>query len=569
MRGLLRSSWFACLYIAAVCIAALLVFQSRKQSFWLDNGAPSKALAQPFCSAGPPFDRPFEKPHWNGWGAGSENRHSQPQNMAGLPRDQVSRLKLKWAFGVPGVTGMWSQPTVVGGRVFLGSQAGKVFSLDAATGCTYWVFDAGANVRGAISIGPIGGHWAAYFGDSGVSTANAYAVDAITGQLLWKTVVDDSPYARISGSPVLESGRLYVPVTGNEDALAAKPGSVCCKFRGSLVSLDAATGKLIWKTYTISEEAHATRKNVHGVQQWGPSGAGIWSAPTVDAEKRVVYTATGDSHSAPATLTSDAILAFDMDTGAMLWSRQMTPRDVWNMACVQGDPANCPDEPGEDLDFGSSPILVDLPQGRRALIAAQKSGVVYALDPDHRGNLLWQRRIGKGGNAGGIQWGAAADEKNVYAALSDLKGAFTDELRSPFRSFWLRAKRRYLTDDGGGTFALNLESGQPAWTAEPQCDGPGMCKPAQLAAITNIPGVVFSGSMDGYLRAYSTDDGKVLWANGTARDYVTVNGVKGHGGTISGPGPVVAGGVLYVNSGYLMPRGLAGNVLLAFSVDGL
>jgi polyvinyl alcohol dehydrogenase (cytochrome) len=535
---------------------------------------------QAFCPTDTPvFDKPFEGHYWNGWGVDLHNRRSQPGTMAGIQQDQVSRLKLKWAFGVPGVTVMLAQPTVAGGRVFFGSDKGKVYSVDAASGCVYWVFDAGARVRTAITLGPIGDRWAAYFGDQGTNGSSAYAVDAATGVSIWKTTVDNSVYSNITGAPVLADGKLYVPVTGHEDALASMPGFECCKFRGSLVALDAQTGKQIWKSYTIAESARPTRKNSQGVQEWGPSGAGIWSAPTVDLAKRTIYTATGDSHSGPAAGTSDSILAFDMDTGAMRWSRQMTPGDAWNAACVQGDPANCPEEHGLDLDFGSSPLLVDRAGGKRTLIAGQKSGVVYALDPDREGKVLWQTRIGRGGFVGGIQWGPAADAENIYVALSDMPGGFPPSLRAPdlslqgqayskFDRFWARAKKHFPLYAGGGTFALRISSGERVWYTPPQCEGGPNCNPAQVAAVTHIPGVVFSGSADGHLRAYATDDGHIIWNVNTARAYAAVNGVKASGGSIQGPGPVVVGGVLYANSGYFGQPEANGNVLLAFSVDG-
>ena len=484
--------------------------------------------------------------------------------MAGLRTNQIERLKLKWAFGLPGSTTMRAQPTLAGGRLFFGSEAGDVYSIDAATACIHWVFHAGGGVRTAISIGPIGQRWAAYFGGRGADGATAYAVDGGTGRLIWEATVDDSRFARITGAPVLSSGTLFVPVTGNEDEAAWASAFECCRFRGSLVALDAQTGRRKWKTYTIGERAHPSRMNREGFQQWGPSGAGIWSAPTVDAERRLIYVATGDSHSDPVALTSDAILAFDMDTGALIWARQMTTGDAWNVACVEGDPADCPEAHGPDLDFGASPILVGLPGGKRALIAGQKSGLVHALDPDKRGEVLWQTRIGKGGAGGGIQWGLAVDGRNVYAALSDARDVFPGGRKQEISSWF----GKHLLQGGGGMFALRLTNGERVWYTGPQCGWVWGCSPAQIAAVTNIPGVVFSGSVDGHLRAYSTDDGRIMWNENTARDYVTVNGVKGHGGGINGPGPVVAGGVVYVNSGYPGAGGGAGNVLLAFSIDG-
>jgi polyvinyl alcohol dehydrogenase (cytochrome) len=528
-RGPLQNNLWVSSYLAATFLAATFAFTHPAEQARVEASA---RVASPVCPVGRPFEKPFETSYWNGWGAGLRNQRSQPDHMARLPKENIGSLKLKWAFGVPGATGMFAQPTVVGGRIFFGSQHGQVYSLDADSGCVHWTFDAGARVRTAITIGPISGGWAAYFGDNGSPEANVYAVDAANGRLLWKTRVDGSPYSHITGAPVLEAGRLYVPVTGSEDAMAVDPKFECCVFRGSLVALDARSGQQLWKSYTIPKPARARSRNSYGTPQWGPSGAGIWSAPTVDVEKRAIYVATGDSHTYPAASTSDAVLAFDMDSGALLWSQQMTPGDAWNVACVAGDPASCPERHGDDLDFGASPILVDLAGGRRALIAPQKSGVVYALDPEQRGKMLWQRRIGNGGAGGGIIWGAAVDQKNVYAALSDLSDVFPvqplEEGRPfraralfQFRSIRTRAQRRYLSDDGGGTFALGLDSGEIVWHAEPQCEGSGKCKPAQPAAVTHIPGVVFSGSVDGYLRAYATSDGQVLWSTDTAREYLT------------------------------------------------
>ncbi|HME05560.1 MAG TPA: PQQ-binding-like beta-propeller repeat protein [Bryobacteraceae bacterium] len=319
----------------------------------------------------------------------------------------------------------------------------------------------------------------------------------------------------------------------------------------------------------MPEQPKPTRKNRKGVQLYGPSGAGVWVSPTVDAAKRAVYVTTGDSYSDPAARTSDAFLAFDMETGNMLWSRQMTAGDAFNIAC--GNPAieeNCPQAKGPDFDFGSSPMLVRLPNGRRALIAGQKSGVVHAVDPDQQGEVLWQTRIGKGSALGGIQWGPAADGDNVYAALSyvgfragppDSAGARS----GPLGAFTLDPRA------GGGLFALKLATGERVWTAPPaDCGDRAGCSPAQSAAVTVIPDVVFSGSVDGHLRGYSTKDGRIVWDVDTAREYQGVNGVKATGGAIDGPGPVIVGGMLYVNSGYGVFGGAPGNALLAFSVDG-
>jgi polyvinyl alcohol dehydrogenase (cytochrome) len=512
-------------------------------------------LTQANCKQAAAFAGPLSGPIWNGWSPGLSNARFQNAADAGLDVGRVPQLKLKWAFAYPGDVIAYSHPTVVGGRVFAGSSGRRVYSLDAATGCVHWAFTADAGVRAAISIGQSSGtnNYAAYFGDL---AANVYAVDAATGKLLWKTNLEKHRAARITGSPRLYEGRLYVPVASLEEAGAGVPDYECCTFRGSVVALDAATGKQIWKTYTISEQPRRVGKNKKGVDQWGPSGAGVWSAPTLDIPRKRLYVATGDNYSLPSTKTSDAVMALSMDSGKMLWIRQLTEKDSWNGACnpLPGrDTTNCPTDAGPDFDFASSPILVDLPNGKNALIAGQKSGVVHALDPDREGEPLWQVRLGQGGVLGGIEWGPAADEKNAYIALSDVE----------FNASGI------LPEGGGGLFALQLADGKQVWHAAPvPCpDNRKGCSPAQSAAVSVIPDVVFSGSLDGHLRAYSTADGRVLWDYDTVRDFITVNGVQGHGGAINGPGATVAGGMVFVNSGYAFFGQMPGNVLLAFGND--
>jgi polyvinyl alcohol dehydrogenase (cytochrome) len=521
-------------------------------------------------NACPPDAAPFadSQPHWSGWGADPSQPRFQPAEMAKLRADQVPKLKLKWAFGFPGVATANAQPAVVGGRLFVGSAARKVYSLGASDACLHWEFEADFPVRTAISVASVGKGWSVFFGDQ---HANAYAVDALTGKLLWKTHVEDHPAAVITGAPTLAGGKLYVPASSAEEVFGSDPNYECCKFRGSVSALDAATGKLLWKSYTILEDPKPVRKNKQSVQLWGPSGAAVWSSPTVDLKNHRVYVTTGDSYSDPPALTSDSFLAFDSDTGKLLWSRQMTAGDAYTVDC--GGPAsthtNCPEANGPDFDFGSSPILVKLPNGRRALIAGQKSGMVHAVDPDRKGEVLWQRRIGHGGSLGGVQWGSAVDAKNVYVALSDVHVQPVPEGTAGAQKSVFGVAFQLDPKAGGGLFALKLETGEIAWqTPHPGCgDKPG-CSPAQSAAVTAIPGVVFSGGLDGHLRAYSADDGRILWDFDTERDFDTVNGAKANGGSLDGPGAVIVGGILYVNSGYTAFGGAPGNVLLAFSVDG-
>jgi polyvinyl alcohol dehydrogenase (cytochrome) len=515
---------------------------------------------QAMCPAQPGtvFD-PLAGPSWNGWGPNSANTRFQDAAAAGLTAAVAPRLKLKWAFGFPGDIAADAQPTVTGGRVLVGSQSGNVYALDAATGCIHWFFHAESSVRAAVTVGRVdtssGPVYAAFIGDR---AANVYAVDAGTGKLLWKTKADTSSIARVTGSPVLVRGRLYVPVASGEETAGATSDYECCRFRGSLVALNGATGEQIWKTYTIAEEARPTKKNKIGTQLWGPSGAPIWTAPTIDLTRNAVYVTTGDNYSDPPTTTSDAFMAFDLDSGKILWSRQTLAADAWNSACIREDTTNCPDSNGPDFDFASPPILVTLAGGRRALVAGQKSGVVHAVDPDRQGEVIWQRRIGKGGINGGVQWGSAADQSNVYVALSDLG-------RIP-------VPHSTATDPdpkvGGGIYALRLDNGEQVWLKQPPpCGERKRCSPAQSAAISAVPGLVFSGSVDGHLRAFSTANGQVVWDFDTVGLQKTVNEVPGRGGSLNGPGPAIAGGMVFVESGYAA-NGMPGNVLLAFSVDG-
>ena len=498
------------------------------------------------------FPQSIDGPRWNGWGADINNSRFQPAAMAGLTQDQVPRLRLKWAFGFPDTSNANAQPTVVGGLLFIGGGDRKVHALDAKTGCTRWVFPTEAPVRTAISFSPLDNNqFAVVFGDV---RANVYAVNATTGTLIWKSKVDDHPAARITGAPTFYSGAVYVGVSSIEEATGSRPTYQCCTFRGSVVALKAETGAQIWKAYTIPEAPHPTRTNAIGTQLFGPAGASVWSAPTIDVQRKALYVATSNSYADPATDTSDAILAFDLATGRMLWHQQATPKDNFVVACFGADQSNCPEDRGPDHDFGQSPILVSLHSGQRVLVVGQKSGVVHALDPDHEGKILWQTRIGKGGPLGGTEWGSAADQDRIYVANSDVR----------FRN---DGTRRLNANEGGGLFALDLATGKISMQVAPvACGDRRQCSPALSAAITLIPGVVFSGGVSGFLRAYATDDARLLWEIDTARDYTTVNGVSAHGGAMDGPGAVIVDRMLYVNSGYAQWGGLPGNVLLAFEV---
>ena len=482
---------------------------------------------------------------WNGWGAGVSNTRSRTAALSGIQAADVPKLKLKWAVGFAGVNSARAQPAVAGGRVFVGSESGDVLALNARTGCTYWQYHAKAGIRTAVSVGPYKGAggqsgYAVYFADG---SATAYAVDADSGRELWSRKLDDHAYATATGSPTLYNGRLYVPLAAvGEEGQGGRVGYECCTFRGSVTALDANTGAVVWKSYTIPDAPAPRGKNAEGKTVWGPSGAGVWGAPTVDPARRAIYITTGNNYSDPATPTSDAVIAMDLETGRHRWVFQPTPNDTWAGGCQRTNPpgGNCPETQGPDHDFSISPVLTRTAAGRDLVIVQQKSGMAYALDPD-KGTKVWEYRTSNGSGLGG-QWGAAADATQAYFGV-----------RNP-----------------GGLRAVTVDSGEEVWSAPPPaqlCAGVRGCGASQGSAVTVMPGIVFAGSMDGGVRAYASDTGAIVWTFDTNREFETVNGVPAKGGAMDGPGPVVAGGMVYVLSGYVSLIGRPGNVLLAFGVD--
>ena len=503
------------------------------------------------CTSAPPAFNPAAGASWNGWGPTTANTRFQPAQTAGLTPPQIPQLKLKWAFAFPDVIAARAQPTIVGGRLFTASEKGDVFALDAKTGCYYWTFRAQAGVRGALPVGLYrtaagASRYAVFFGDG---RSNAYAVDVDSGQQVWTRKVEEHPFSAITGAPTVYEGRVYVPTAGvGEEGQGGRSNYQCCTFRGSVTALDANTGAVLWKTYSIPDEPRPRGRNKDNVQVWGPAGGGIWAPPTVDAKRRLLYVATGNGYADPPQKNTDAVLALDLQTGRIKWVSQLLPNDVWTLGCQPENPdnPNCPAKMGPDYDFSAPPALTTTRGGRDLLVLPQKSGMAYALDPDKEGAKVWEYRIGQGSGLGG-QWGGAVDGQQAYFGVSD-----------------------FLTPQPGGMHAVKLETGERVWYTPPPaklCGTGQQCNASQGAAVTAIPGTVFASSHDGGLRAYSSDDGSVVWQFDTNRDFETVNGVKAKGGTMDGPGPVVVGGMVYVNSGYGGFVGRPGNVLLAFGVE--
>jgi polyvinyl alcohol dehydrogenase (cytochrome) len=529
--------------------AGLSDAERRAVAQFLTGRAPAAATVPVVvnrCTTSAPMSDAAVSPGWNGWGNGAANTRFAPNG--GLTAADLPRLKLKWAFGYAGVNAARAQPAIAGGRLFVASENGEAHALDPATGCTHWTYKALAGIRTGLTVGPYKTATAAgqavFFGDM---KANAYAVDAQTGRELWVRTVDDHAAAALTGTPAVSDGRVFVPVQGlNEEGQGGTGKYPCCTFRGSLVALDANSGAVLWKTYTV-DPPQPRGKNAAGVQMSGPAGGGIWSAPTVDLRRGVVYVATGNGYADPPQKMTNAVVAMDVRNGEVKWVRQTTPNDSWTLGCQAKNPDNpaCPDTLGPDHDFSAAPALATI-DGRDLLVLPQKSGVAWAFDPDKGGEVVWQRRIGQGSGLGG-QWGGAVDGQQAYFGVSDL-----------------------LSSNPGGMRAVKLATGEIAWSVEPQkplCGDGRTCRASQGAAVTAIPGAVFSGSLDGGMRAYSTADGTILWTFDSNREFQTVNNAKAIGGGLEGPGAIVSGGMLYFNSGYGGFIGNPGNVLLAFGVD--
>jgi polyvinyl alcohol dehydrogenase (cytochrome) len=498
-------------------------------------------------------------PSWNGWSSDLSNTRAQTAKAAGLSAGQVSRLKLKWAFGFPGATALYGQ-TAVDGRVFVSSNAGYVYSLDAQSGCVHWSLKTAAVVRSAIVIGPLkpgSDRMAAFFGDI---RGNAYAVDVSTGAVGWRVLLDSHPLARVTASPKLYEGRLYVAIASLEEDESRSPAYVCCTFRGAVAALDSATGRQLWKTYTIPESPKFIKKNSAGIDYMGPSGAGVWTTPILDPARRAIYFGTGNSFSEPAT-TADSVMAMSIDSGEILWYKVGLENDIWHGGCVQSvpgratpavapvpgrggrgtpyPPENCVEKTGPDWDYSASPNLAVLPDGLSVIIAPQKQGVVRAHDPKNKGAVLWEQDVARmiTGGGGETVFGGAVDQENAYFGLHS-----------------------------GGLVAVDLRTGVEKWWVPLAAPEPMAQHRGIVAAVSLIPGALFSGGLHGMLRAVSPGNGRIIWEFNTAQDFQTVNSVPAKGGSIGAGGPTIAGGMVFVGSGYVgFSNGVPGNVLLAFA----
>ena len=494
-----------------------------------------------------PFSLPQKPAYVSGWGGNLEGTGFNAQSK--INSTNVGTLKQKWVFAFPDGTMVRSKPAVVGDWLIVGSQFGDVYALHKKTGKIGWQFKGDAAIRGAISVAQTTKGLRVYFADF---ATNVYALDINTGKLLWKQRAGVHSQSANTGSVAVYQNTIIVPITSFEVGASKDPNFDCCTSSGEVVALNATTGEIKWRHRVIPEEAKESGMKTNGKPFYGPSGAIVWCSPTIDTKRGLIYIGTGENYTDPPTNTSDAIQAIDIKTGKLVWNFQATAHDTWNLACP-GEP-NCPDNAGPDLDFGMAPILVkNVHSAKDILVVGQKSGVVYALEPA-TGKILWQKRVGKGGALGGIHWGMATDGKTLYVANAD--NLFGLDMRDS------------TVKPAPGLYALNLSNGDVIWKqAAPSCNGKEGCIEANSAAPLLLSDIALAGALDGHIRAYDTKNGTILWDFDTMKEFETVNGIKGMGGSIDGPSPVASEDMLFVNSGYSFFGEKTGNVLIAFELE--
>ncbi len=497
-----------------------------------------------------------------GFGYDRTNSRRLSFKQAGLVAEDFENLELAWAVGFPGAVSMRSQAAVVGSTIFLpvGESDQRLFAFDVGgeSPCIQWIYQSEVTLRSSAAFGTLpDGTETVMVGDR---AGDVHVLDAETGELVWKASAGLFGGSMITGTPFLFEDRIYVPVSQAEIMRGANNAHLCCTTHGGVVALDAMTGERIWEMHTMPD-AEPVRDRGDGQMLLGPSGAPIWNSPSIDPERRQLYVGTGEATSPPAHPNTDALIAVDMDTGNINWSYQATANDIFLVGCRSEEQLNCvprSETVYRDVDFGASTILTTTPSGRDILLGGQKSGTVWALDPD-TGEVIWRRDIGTGSPVGGIHWGIATDDTHVYAPIS-----------SPGRDI----PGQIVPDDIlPGLYAVNIETGEIDWEFHIEAS----CEEADRAftprcdtnfGLSGAPSVigdyVVTGGLDGILYVLDRTSGELVWQYRTAREFETVNGVDAHGAAIDNASIIATNGLLIVNSGYGLFGAGAGNVMLAF-----
>jgi len=516
-----------------------------------------------------------------GFGFDKQNHRHLTAAQSGLKTEDFRGLELAWSMGFSQATTMRSQPAILGNTMFLPvADNSRLFAIDIGgdTPCIKWTYQNDVPLRTGAAFGelPLSKRKVVVFSDLAVTV---HMLDAETGEELWKQAVGLHPYSLLTGTPIMHADRVYVPVSQYEITVGANDNHECCKSHGAVTALDAVTGKFVWTAHTM-EDAKPIRDRGDGQMIWGPSGAPIWNSPSIDAKRGLLYVGTGEATSEPAHANTDAILAIDLKNGAIRWSFQATAQDIFLTGC--GRPAgppqsntslpanaeganrprtqrlNCPLEAvPRDVDFGASTIIGTTSNGKDVLLAGQKSGTLWALNPDN-GAVIWRQDFGQGSPLGGIHWGIAFDGKRVFAPINRPGRPAGNEMDKSLKP---------------GIHAVNVDDGKVLWSfaAEPDCSGDRKQRVKSCdsnigmsGAPTVIDGAVVQGSLDGFLRAFDVSTGELLFKFDTGRQFDTVNGVAANGGAIDAASIVAADGYLFVQSGYGLFGQPPGNVLLAF-----
>lgn len=482
---------------------------------------------------------------------GNNPRHIDAA-QAGLSTADMANLELAWAIAFPATSGMRAAPVIIGSTIFYAAtDANRVFALDTESGCAKWVYNAESRLRSSLAYAVVYGVGTLVFGDQG---GMVYALNAESGEPIWvESGQATDNEAMITGTPVIHEDRVIVPLSGSGVITGGNPRYECCENHGAVTALDIRSGEKLWEYHTMPAAEYTGAVSSTGVRQRGPSGAPIWTTPTIDAERGQIYVTTGENTSHPTTGTSDAVIALDLETGEEVWVFQALANDMWNFGCSAGGP-NCiilADTNSVDFDFGGPAILVET-DGRELLIAGQKSGDLWALDPD-TSEVVWNQREGEGTALGGNHWGIATDSERAFMTIND-PGNMSGNARP-------------------GLFTYFTGSGEPSWFYEvqPDCgahrsDRLRRCESLYGFSATplSVDGAVITGGLDGRLFIFNSDTGELLFQYDTAVDFETVNGVEGYGGSIESHSIAAGSGMVFVGSGYGQFSQVPGNVLLAF-----
>ncbi|WP_293458906.1 PQQ-binding-like beta-propeller repeat protein [Phenylobacterium sp.] len=527
-----------------------------------EGPAGTEWIDQAMCPAGQREVDLSGKAAQAGYGVDTDNSRRMSAAQAGLTGKAAADLEVAWTFAFPRTSGLRGQGVVVGSTLFYpAGQAGYLLALDTRSGCVKWAVKTPSQLRASLAYGRLGpnGPMGLVGGDM---AGQLTAFDAKTGAVAWRADPRHDKTVPLSGTPIFAGDRIVVPISAIDVGNAMRPTFECCKAHGALAAVDAANGKVLWTWHTMADATPLGRKNSQGVEMYGPSGAPIWSSPSVDLKAGVAYTATGENTSPPATNTSDSLVAVDLATGKEKWVFQALANDVWNMSCPVGSPTggrkpgpNCffADEGSvlRDHDFGGGPVIWR-GKGRTLILGGQKSGDVWALDA-RTGKPVWHHQFGKGTPLGGVHWGVATDGVRLFAPIAD-PGV------PP-------------ADNAAGLYAIDIASGKVAWSwkATPDCEGDrkarvptcgvrfGLSAPPLV-----VDGAVIAGGLDGRLYVFDAKSGKLLATHDTAMTYAPRNGIKGAGGSIDAAGPFAGDGMVFVSSGYGSFGQQAGNVLVAF-----